>query len=305
MTYNESPSACTHPKLTHVTRDCSATQPLSNFNPSRYNTLHSDGTYSNPGRASTQYKNLPQFLLFQKTTVSDFVPRREMDTRHTRLPSLPLVSEPTLGSPSVFGDDYVPLSSLGSARAISAATERRKIPSPLPTCPSGSFPLLSASSLRYTRRAEPPIQLITEGSSVEAKVIIKSFHLPTSSSQFCGSPNSLSSESMSLPSPHGGVFVPLRTSSPQSQIISPPPERFRSHSVGTCGHTSVSSLSESYKTFETNGYVYRPTSAVLSDQYYYSQVQTKQLCKRNSSFSRVRRLSGSFLQLLKGGGEKN
>ncbi|KAH9807895.1 hypothetical protein DFH28DRAFT_1040857 [Melampsora americana] len=303
MTHNNSPSSSTHSKLNQTTRTHSTTLPLHNLTPSRYNHLELIETYSNLRRVSIPHNNLPPNLPDQPTMAQNLVPRLEMSTKHDRAPSLTRASKPTLDNSLIFGDEYVPLSSFGSARAINNITERRGIPSALPACLPATSPSYSANSLSSTRRAKPSRQFPIARPSIEPEINIKRFHLPTSSNHSCGSPNSLSSGSMSLPSSHGSVFVPLRTSFPQSQIIPPWPKRFRSSSIGNFGHVSVCSLPESFKTNDTNGFVHRPTAIVLSEEYYHSQIQTKQTLKKSSSLSRVRRLSGCFLTLLKGGEE--
>ncbi|KAH9807894.1 hypothetical protein DFH28DRAFT_1137590 [Melampsora americana] len=127
-------------------------------------------------------------------------------------------------------------------------------------------------------------------------------HLTTSSNHSTGSSTSTFSQFTSSRSSSDGSLI--------SMFPSPPPRIVKSNSIGTIGEISINSLCRSTSTTDTNGYVYRPTAVVLSDEYYYSRMkylkslEPKRSLKRTSSFASLGKLSDRLLKRLKSTKEK-
>lgn len=107
----------------------------------------------------------------------------------------------------------------------------------------------------------------------------------------------------------GSMSTPSRREGPHKAILASPPPKIIRDSIGTIGDISIYSLPTSTGTTDTNGFVYRPTAVVLSDEYYFSRMTIKKPLelkhkplaikhtpKRTSSFSRLKELSGRFVK---------
>ncbi|KAH9813566.1 hypothetical protein DFH28DRAFT_1222305 [Melampsora americana] len=249
MSHNHSHSPSQHSKLTHLTRNRSSSLPQSNMNPSEPN-----APYSYKRKGSLPYNNLPRYPPNEQA--SDQLEEKK------KLPSLPLPCKASLGASSVFGDDYVPLSSASSSQN----------PCDTPLSPHArpplSSPARSSGTSTYSRRKFPTIGQRQKLPPVEPLKIVKrrAGHTPSALSP---------------------------------QILSAPLERFENNSVGEFGQASAVSVDGTFKDNETTGYVYKPSAVVLTDEYYHYQNSIKQPLQRSSSVSRVRKLSGSLLKIFK------
>ncbi|KAH9813705.1 hypothetical protein DFH28DRAFT_896013 [Melampsora americana] len=281
MSHNHSHSPSQHSKLTHLTRDRSSSLPQSNMNPSEPN-----APYSYKRKGSLPYNNLPRYPPNEQA--SDQLEEKN------KLPSLPLPRKASLGASSVFGDDYVPLSSAGSSQNTCDTPLSPHARPPL------SSPARSSGTSTYSRRKFPTIGQRQKLPPVEPLKIVKRCAGHTPSGKPFEYPTSPSSGFPSLHSHIQELIVDPSTSALSPQILSAPLERFENNSVGDFGQASAVSVDGTFKNNETTGYVYKPSAVVLTDEYYYYQNSIKQPLQRSSSVSRVRKVSGSLLKIFKG-----
>ncbi|EGF98145.1 uncharacterized protein MELLADRAFT_113793 [Melampsora larici-populina 98AG31] len=282
MSQDNSNIPSNHSRLTHLTRDRSASLPQSDTNPLSQNALDSNVLYSYARKGSLPYNNLPRYPPNQQAS----------DEKQTKLPSLPLPRKASLATSSVFGDDYVPLSSPGSSRNNDAATGSSDGRPPL------SSPARSSGTSSYSRRKFPTIGQLSNLPSHAPLKIVKRRAGQSPSDHPSQSPTSPSSGQAQE------LLVDYPSVPPPPQILSAPLGRFRNNSVGEFGQASAVSVDGAFQNNETTGYVYRPSAVVLTDEYYYSQNPIKEPLQRSSSVSRVGKLSGSFLKRFIGGENK-
>ncbi|EGG12540.1 uncharacterized protein MELLADRAFT_86677 [Melampsora larici-populina 98AG31] len=312
MSPNHSHSPSGHPKLTHLTRDRSASLPQSNLQTSRPNAFDSNVPYAYTRKGSLPYNNLPRYPPNEQTS----------DDKQDMLPSLPLPRKASLATSSVFGDDYVPLSrrlcltpvlflsrfapysSPGSSRNNNAATGSSDGRPSLSDRPPLSSPVRSSGTSTYSRRKFPTIGQHPKLPSVEPLKIVKRRAGHTPLDHPSGSPTSPSSGFASVPGHVQELLIDYSTAPPPPQILSAPLGRFRNNSVGEFAQASAFSVDGAFKNNETTGYVYKPSAVVLTDEYYYSQNPIQEPLQRSSSLSRVRKMSGSLFKKLKGGENK-
>ncbi|KAH9820851.1 hypothetical protein DFH28DRAFT_1104761 [Melampsora americana] len=275
MSHNHSHSPSQHSKLTHLTRDRSSSLPQSNMNLSEPN-----APYSYKRKGSLPYNNLPRYPPNKQSS--------DQLEENNKLPSLPLPRKGSLGASSVFGDDYVPLSSAGSSRNNNAAIETCDTPLSPHARPPLSSPARSSGTSTYSRRKFPTIGQRQKLPPVEPLKIVKrrAGHTPSAFA--------------SVHTHIQELIVDHSTSALSPQILSAPLERFENNSVGEFGQASAVSVDGTFKNNETTGYVYKPSAVVLTDEYYHYQNSIKQPLQRSSSVSRVRKVSGSLLKIFKG-----
>ncbi|KAH9813133.1 hypothetical protein DFH28DRAFT_1083895 [Melampsora americana] len=240
MSHNHSHSPSQHPKLTHLTRNGSASLPQSNLNPSEPNT-----PYSYKRKGSLPYNNITCYP--PKKQASDQLEEKN------KLPSLPLPCKASLGTSSVFGDGYVPLSqrlcltSPGSSQNNNTATETCNTPLSPNACP----PLLSPAHSSGQQQKLPP---------VEPLETVKCCAANTPSDQPSESPTSPSSGLASMHSHIQELIVDHSTSYLPPQILTAPLGRFQNNSVGDFGQASAVSVDRTFKNNKTTGYVYKPSA---------------------------------------------
>ncbi|KAH9819675.1 hypothetical protein DFH28DRAFT_956872 [Melampsora americana] len=317
MVHHHSKSCCSHPNVTQLNRNRSASLPQTQLSSETHNPLDSKLVYPTQRKASVPYNNLPRYPPIQQSVISDHSPPEEMSTRTKRLPSLPTPNKPWLGTSVAFGEDYVPLNSIGSVRTINASTEIRDNRTNLPPVSPGSSPSQSSNSRRSAHRIESPRRFSKVGPpsqhrsspvpTVEPKIVIKRFHLPTSSDQYLRSPTTPSSGSMILCNQPETVSSSSPTLTYEGQVYLPCRRRYRSQSVGNLGEASVYSHHESFQTNQTTGYVYEPTDLVCTDEEDDDDHQSriKKLNKKPFRVFRVRKLSDSLIKFLKVGCNQN
>ncbi|EGF98126.1 uncharacterized protein MELLADRAFT_96139 [Melampsora larici-populina 98AG31] len=294
MSQDHSNIPSNHSRLTHLTRDRSASLPQADTNPLSQNALDSNVPYSYARKGSLPYNNLPRYPPNQQAS----------DEKQNKLPSLPLPRKASLATSSVFGDDYVPLSSPGSSRNNGAATGSSDGRPSLSERPTLSSPARSSGTSSYSRRKFPTIGQLSKLPSHAPLKIVKRRAGQSPSDHPSQSPTSPSSGFASVSGQAQELLVDYSSVPPPPQILSAPLGRFRNNSVGEFGQASAVSVDGAFQNNETTGYVYRPSAVVLTDDYYYSQNPIKEPLQRSSSVSRVGKLSGSFLKRFKGGENK-
>ncbi|KAH9814011.1 hypothetical protein DFH28DRAFT_1168806 [Melampsora americana] len=295
MSINQSHSPSNQPNLAYLTRDRSSSLPQSSSS-SRHNPLNPKVPYPHQRKGSLPYNNLPRYPPKEEAMPSDQVP---LEIKN-KLPSMPLNRKALLGRSSGLGDEYVPLNSPGSPRKNLAFETSDALP-PLPVSPPLSSPPYSPRTLTYSRRKYPPIG--SRLPRVEPLKIVKRCAGHALLDQTSGSPASPSSSSASIPNIITEVISEFRTASPPNRILSAPLKGFPNNSHGDIGQSSAVSV-EAFKPNETTGYVYKPSAVVLTDEYYQYQNDNRVPLKRSTSVAGVRKLSGNFIKILKGGENK-
>ncbi|EGF98948.1 uncharacterized protein MELLADRAFT_113115 [Melampsora larici-populina 98AG31] len=291
MPLDQSHSPSNQPKLTHLTRDRSSSLPQSN-SPPRHNVFNPNVTYPHLRNVSLPYNNLPRY-----PPTEGSIPLEQAHLkRKNKLPSLPLNRKASLGKSSGIGKEYIPSSSSGLSRNNAAIDIPDARPPLAASLPSSSTPHPSRT-LNYSRRKFPTIG--QRPPQVEPLKIVKrraGHALADQPSESTSSPSS----SASFPN-QIEVLSDLPTTSPPTQVLSAPLGSFRNNPDEYNGQSSAVSVEGAFKPSETSGYVYRPSAVVLTDEYYHYQNTNREPLKRSTSVAGVRKLSGGFIKIFKGG----